>query len=150
MKRDTRFLPGRSGNPAGRKPNAKSKSGDLRRALAADLPAVIAAVIKAAKSGDVAAASLVLSRCLAPVRASALPVELPALADAQGIAAQSRVIRAAVSAGLLSPTDAATLVALLAQAADIERDALDDEDETTPEPVKITRRVVDAGIAENE
>jgi hypothetical protein len=146
MKRDTRFKAGFSGNPRGRKPNAKSKSGDLRRALAADLPAILASVIEAAKAGDVGAASLVLSRCLAPVRPSALPVDLPALAAAQSIAAQSKVIRAAVSAGLLSPTDAATLVGLLQQASEIERN--NDDDETSPEPVTINRRTADMSIPE--
>jgi len=143
-----RFKKGVSGNPKGRPPGRPDARRALRDSLAGELPAIVKKLVAAAKGGCVQSATLLLSRCLPPLRSTSDPVEVAGLGSAQSLSARVRAVLAAIGAGELSAADAAALVAVLAQAADIERDARDDEDETTPEPVKITRRVVDASIPE--
>ena len=57
----------------GRKPGSLNKVNQLLREAAPD---VIQAVIERAKEGDVPAASLVLARTAAPLKAAASPIEL--------------------------------------------------------------------------
>ena len=57
----------------GRKPGSLNKVNQLLREAAPD---VIQAVIERAKEGDVPAASLVLARTAAPLKATASPIEL--------------------------------------------------------------------------
>ena len=57
----------------GRKPGSLNKVNQLLREAAPD---VIQAVIEQAKEGDIPAASLVLARTAAPLKAAASPIEL--------------------------------------------------------------------------
>jgi len=57
----------------GRKPGSLNKVNQLLREAAPD---VIQAVIKQAKEGDIPAASLILARTAAPLKAAACPIEL--------------------------------------------------------------------------
>ncbi len=66
-KRDTRWQPGQSGG--GRKPKGtKHASTKLREAIAAELPGVVQGLLDAARSGDTAAAGILISRSLPALR----------------------------------------------------------------------------------
>jgi hypothetical protein len=65
-----KFLPGQSGNPAGKKPGTLSLPGKLRAALGAEAGEILEAMVAKAKEGDIAAARLILDRVVAPLRAT--------------------------------------------------------------------------------
>jgi hypothetical protein len=58
-----RFVPGVSGNPAGKKPGTRHRATRLaEKLMAGDAEAVVRAIIDAAKGGDMTATRLVLDR----------------------------------------------------------------------------------------
>jgi hypothetical protein len=64
-----RFVPGVSGNPAGKPPGARARATRLaEKLMAGDAEAVVNAVVTAAKGGDMTAARLVLDRIAPPCR----------------------------------------------------------------------------------
>jgi hypothetical protein len=71
-----RFQPGQSGNPAGR-PKNKTPATLLRKAIADDMPDIIASLVGLAKNGDVAAVKVLLDRVCPPLKAQAMPIYLP-------------------------------------------------------------------------
>lgn len=74
-----RFRTGESGNPSG-KPPGSGKIEPLRAAIRDHAPEIIAAMVEAAKGGDVGAAKLLLERTLPPVK----PVQEPAPVALEG------------------------------------------------------------------
>jgi hypothetical protein len=104
-----RFAPGKSGNPAGRPPG-RGAAAQLRTAIEKAAPDVLAAVIDAAKEGDMTAARLLLDRACPPLRAVDLPAVVDAPADAD-LGTLARAILAAAVAGRLSPDAASGLLA---------------------------------------
>jgi hypothetical protein len=140
------FLPGKSGNPAGR---PKSTTTIWRERLASEGEAVIAKVIASALAGDMAAARLVLDRIAPPLKAIAAPVliELPNPTTPLGTA--TAIIEAAAG-GHLPPDTAAqlvTAVGTLARILEVEelRDRLEAIERAikppkSPEPQKRTKR----------
>ena len=60
------WKPGQSGNPAGRK--ASSVITRVRARIAKNLPPIIDKLVSLALAGDVAAAKLLLERCVPPQR----------------------------------------------------------------------------------
>lgn len=107
MNDSTRWKPGESGNPAGRKPGT-TLAGKLRDAVGKEFDDITAAVIKAAKAGDMTAANLLLSRTCPAVR----PVQEPIKVDMGGATLTERAGRIldAVSHGDLAPMDAKALL----------------------------------------
>lgn len=108
-----KFIKGQSGNPAGRPVGSKNHVTKLREAIAEELPAIINALVSEASSGNVAAASLLLSRCLPPLRPVTETGDIPL----SGATLGERAERVALSAltGDLSPTVASELMAMLGQ-----------------------------------
>lgn len=100
------FASGVSGNPNGR---PKSHHAVIREKLAEGKDHVIAAVLKAARAGDMTAAKLVLDRLLPPLKATSQTIELalPASSSPLGIA---RAILDAAASGAIPPDNAAQLV----------------------------------------
>ena len=112
-----RFKPGQSGNPRGKQPGTKHASTKLREAIAADLHAIVAALIEKAKGGDTGSAALLFSRTLPPLRPQSDPPDTPLSGTTLDERAES--VTSAALAGTISPTSAAELMNLLAQQARI-------------------------------
>lgn len=102
------FEKGRSGNPAGRTPGIASAE-RLRRAIADELPEVVAAMVAAAKKGDVTAGKVLMDRCLAPLKARDLPVSIGPLPGKLGEAAMT--ILQAVAEGRVTPLQGQQMLA---------------------------------------
>lgn len=107
----TTWRPGHSGNPAGRTPGTVNPSTRLRKLI--DAEALVRKLQAQAEAGDIQAASLLLSRALPPLRATAEAVNIP---DAAGtLSEQAEAIMQAATAGDVPPDTAAILIGALAQ-----------------------------------
>jgi len=60
------WKPGQSGNPAGRRGDANITR--ARRAIARELPSIVASLVEQARAGDVQAAKLLLERAIPAMR----------------------------------------------------------------------------------
>ncbi len=105
-----RWQPGQSGNPKGRPPGS-GEIGQLRAAIAATVPDILATLTELARNGDVQAARLLIERVLPPVRASELGVEIEL--EGGALADQARQVMAAVGRGDIPPMVAASLISAL-------------------------------------
>ena len=101
------WKPGESGNPNGR-PAGTTLMGKLRTKHQRDIEAIFDALITLAKDGDTAAAQIIMSRMLPPVRPVSEPVMLD-LPDGPYPAKAEAVVQA-VSEGRVSPPDAKLLL----------------------------------------
>lgn len=113
----SRFKPGQSGNPAGKPRGCKHATTKLREAIAADLHAIVAALVERAKEGDTSAAALLFSRTLPPLRPQSDPPDT-AIAGTT-LDERAEAVTSAALAGQISPTGATELMGLLAQQARI-------------------------------
>lgn len=104
-----RFIKGASGNPKGRPARADS----LRQMMEGSAEEVAAKVLEAAQAGDLRAAELVLSRCIAPVRPAHTPVTFT-LDESAPLAEQGRSILAAIAQGEVPPDTGKHLLDALA------------------------------------
>jgi hypothetical protein len=109
------FLPGQSGNPAGRPRGARNKKTIALEALIdAESEAVIQKVIGLAKMGDDLAIRLCVDRMLAPRRERPVPLRLPRIetdADARRAAAE---VMEALGEGEVTPKEAEHLLRTIA------------------------------------
>lgn len=104
----TKWQPGRSGNPRGR-PQGAGEVARLRASIGRHVPAIVEKLVEQAKSGDAAAARLLLERVLPPMKATEqpAPIDLP-----EGtLTMRGHAILAAAAAGELAPGQAAQLLA---------------------------------------
>ena len=110
-----RFQKGTSGNPRGRPRGSRNRATALRQRLVKDADAILDAVVKAAKGGDVQAAKLILDRCLPALK----PVDAAASVrtTSKSLSGQAdKIVKDALS-GQISPSQARELTAALANAA---------------------------------
>ena len=112
------FLPGQSGNPAGRPRGARNKKTlALEALLEGESEALMEKMIGLAKMGDDLAMRLCMERMLAPQRERPVPLRLPRIeseADAHRAAAE---IIEALGEGEVTPREAERLLRALAGAA---------------------------------
>jgi hypothetical protein len=109
MKPSTKFQPGVSGNPKG-KPKDKTPATLLRKSIVDDMPEIILKLVEQAKSGDTAAAKILLDRCCPVLKAQAMAINLPvngSLAEQGG-----EIIRATLS-GHIPPDIGSQLITAL-------------------------------------
>lgn len=106
-----RWLPGSTPNPSGRRPGA-GKVAALRETLInGALEGVLSVVHSAALKGDMAAARLLIERCIPTVRATglAMPIEL----TGDTLSEKGRSILQQVADGAIAPAEAGELLAAL-------------------------------------
>lgn len=106
----SRWKPGASGNPAGRKPGT-GEVGKLRAAIAKDVPEIITALTAAAKGGDVGAARLLLERVLPALKPAEEPVAVSL--DGAKLADQGRAALQAIAEGRIAPSQGAALLSAI-------------------------------------
>lgn len=106
-----KFQKGQSGNPRGKPKGALSPSGRIREAIAADLPKILATLRDRALGGDVQAASVLLSRCLPPLRPESAAQSIKV--DGATLGARAEAIMAAAVSGELPASSAAELMSVL-------------------------------------
>jgi hypothetical protein len=110
----TTWKKGQSGNPAGRPRGARNKATLMvLRLMERDAEEIAQAVIKAARTGDLAAAKLVLERLAPPLRERPISIELPDTSTTEGVSKAQQVIIEAVGRGELLPGEGNTLAALV-------------------------------------
>jgi hypothetical protein len=109
-----RFQKGKSGNPTGRPPGSRNKTTLAVDALLdGEAETLTRKAIEKAKDGDIAALRLCLDR-IAPVRKDRpVTFSLPPIAGAADAAKASAALMAAVSAGEITPSEAAEIGRLL-------------------------------------
>jgi hypothetical protein len=97
--------------PRGR-PLGTYQIGRLRASLAEQVPAIIEALVAAAKQGDTAAAKLVLERVVPALRSEELPVRLDGFSGSR--AEMISAVVQAIADGKLDTSRGGRLIALLA------------------------------------
>jgi hypothetical protein len=108
------FQPGKSGNPSGKPTGARNKTTlAVEALLEGEAEGLTRKAIELAKAGDMQALRLCLDR-IAPARKDRLvQIEIPALNSAADAVKASAAIVAALSAGELTPGEAAELSKLV-------------------------------------
>src|SRR5450432_3188464 len=105
-----RFIPGQSGNPAGKKPGTRNRATVLREALAeGEDIATARIVIDKALAGDAVAARFIVDRLTPRPRGRAIALDLP---EGDMVAAFDRTI-AATAKGEITPDEALTVTRVL-------------------------------------
>jgi uncharacterized protein DUF5681 len=126
------FKPGRSGNPVGKAKGTRHRITVLaEKMMEDDAPAVVTAVLGAAKAGDMTAARIILDRVAPARRGRPVKFTLPTLETAAEIVRGLGAIITAVADGTLTPDEAAAVANLI----EIKRKAV--------ETFEIERRVAD-------
>jgi hypothetical protein len=112
------FLPGQSGNPAGRPRGSRNKKTLMLEALLDDESEVLMRrVIGLAKMGDDVAMRLVFSRMLPTRRDRPVPLELPRIESEADARRASGDVMEALGGGEITPQEAEQLLRVIAGAA---------------------------------
>ena len=108
------FLPGQSGNPAGRAKGVPNKMTTLTQALLdGSAEDIVKSVIANAKAGDPTAMRLCVER-IAPLRRGApVLLHLPPITTAADVPAAMAAIVEAVAAAVLSPEEGASMAGIV-------------------------------------
>lgn len=110
------FPPGKSGNPAGKKPGTKNHATLIAQQLIdGEAEKITRRCIKGALAGEPVALKLVLERLVPPRRSSALAFDLPPVDRAQDLPRAYQAILEAVAGGQLTATEAEALGKVLGQ-----------------------------------
>ena len=101
------------------RPPGRGFTTELREAIGKDdFKELVQTIMQQAKSGDMQAASLILSRLAPPLRATAEAVKL-AIPDGSSIEEQAQAVLKSLSAGDIPPADAKTIMDVISQAAQL-------------------------------
>ena len=109
-----RWKPGASGNPAGKPPGARHAALLALDAIGAEAGTdIMAAVVNAAKGGDMRAADILLRRLWPERKGRPVQMDLPAIMAPSDIVAALGAVADAVAAGELSPEEGAAVAGIL-------------------------------------
>jgi Family of unknown function (DUF5681) len=109
-----RFAPGKSGNPAGKPRGARHAALVALDAIGAEAGTeIMAAVIAAAKGGDMRAADILLRRLWPERKGRPVQMHLPAIMAPSDIVAALGAVADAMAAGELSPEEGAAVAGIL-------------------------------------
>lgn len=112
-----RWLPGESGNPAGR-PQGSGTSAQLRSLLETKAPELMGKAIELALAGDTTALRICLERVVPALKAMDAPLDLGQLGEGE-LTARGNAVLAALGNGGLTPEQAASAIRTLATYAEI-------------------------------
>ncbi len=109
-----RFVPGQSGNPAGKAPGTRNRATLLRALMAEDEEQVIGRlVIDKAKAGDAVAARFVIGHLYPRPRARTVALELAGGLPAKNVVAAHDAVLTAMFAGEIAPDEAEAMTRVL-------------------------------------
>jgi Family of unknown function (DUF5681) len=109
-----RFVPGQSGNPAGKQPGTRNRATMLREALADGEDATVARiVIDKALAGDAVAARFIVDRLTPRPRGREIELDLPEGSSAADILTASNATIQAMAAGEITPDEALMVTRIL-------------------------------------
>lgn len=112
--KDTRFKPGQSGNPSGRRSGARSKALLALDALAeGEANAIAQAMIDKAKEGDTTAGRMLLERIWPVRKGRGIAFDLPEVTKADDLPAAIASVARQVAEGDITPDEGAVIVSLL-------------------------------------
>jgi len=112
------FLPGQSGNPAGRPRGSRNKKTLMLEALLdEESETLMRRVIGLAKMGDDVAMRLVFARMLPPRRDRPVPIELPRIESEADARRASGDVMEALGSGEITPQEAEQVLRVVAGAA---------------------------------
>lgn len=112
-----KYAKGESGNPNGR-PRGTSQAAMLRKAIEADIPAIISTMVGQAKQGDTAAAKLLLDRSIPAIKPVA-PVATVRGLKGKTMTEQAELIVVAMGNGTISVEQSQTMLTALSSLARI-------------------------------
>lgn len=113
--RSGRFLPGKSGNPKGRTPEI----GKVRALLEPRREELVQKAVELALEGDSRALRVCLDKLAPQPKATAEPITVPGLREADTLTEKARAILDAIGAGAVPPDVGGALLAALANVARI-------------------------------
>ena len=119
-----RFAAGTRPGPGRPKGERARLAAALDSLAAAEAEAVLAAVVAAAKGGDMAAARVILDRLWPPPKGRPLELALPSVEDATGLVAAMAQVVAAMADAQITPDEARTVAMVLSE----QRAAIEVED----------------------
>jgi hypothetical protein len=112
--KDTRFKPGQSGNPAGRRAGSRSKVLVALDALGeGEAESIVKVMIEKAKGGDSVAGRTILERVWPPRKGARVTFDLPEVATADDLPGAIAAVNRQVAEGEISPDEGALIVGLL-------------------------------------
>lgn len=111
----TKFKPGQSGNPAGRKKGARNKvTMAVAELLDGQYEAITQAAVDKALEGDTVAMRLCLDRIAPAKKDGPVSIDLPPIKTVQDAVLASQAVLSAVANGEVTPDEAGRIMALLA------------------------------------
>jgi hypothetical protein len=114
MRPDTKFKPGRSGNPSGRPKGSRHKTTlAIEKLLDGEGEEITRKAIEKAKEGDMTAIRICMDRLAPPRKDRHIELSLPKMEKASDAANASAAIVEAASAGELTPSEAGELLKIV-------------------------------------
>ena len=114
MRPDTKFKPGRSGNPSGRPKGSRHKTAlAIEKLLDGEGEEITRKAIEKAKEGDMTAIRICMDRLAPPRKDRHIELSLPKMEKASDAANASAAIVEAASAGELTPSEAGELMKIV-------------------------------------
>jgi hypothetical protein len=111
---NTRFKPGQSGNPAGKRPGTRNK--DTLAALAlldGESEALTRKAIEEAMGGNITALKLCIDRIIPPARERPVDINFPEITDGSDMAKLTATLLSAVGNGSIDAGQAASLAKIV-------------------------------------